>query len=59
MKPEIQALIDKAKNEFDPEDSGYITDGKNTVVFDNSKKQDSDDPYNQPDDRYGGIEDKW
>ena len=56
MKPEVQALVDKARNEYE---KITITDGKITVVVDETKTQDSNDPYKQNDDRYGGIEDKW
>lgn len=53
LKPEAEKLIKKAKAEL------------KKVTF-NTKKSGpigplplNDDPYKQPDDRYGGIEDKW
>ena len=56
LKPEVQALINKAKNEF-----GKVTvkDGKSTVTYHKEKPSDNSDPYKQPDDRYGSVDDKW
>ena len=60
LKPEAQALIDKAKDEFNKLDRG--TDMDIAVTTGQEVTQDvvdSSDPYKQNDDRYGSIEDKW
>ena len=51
LKPEVQALVDKAKNEY--ERVIVKKDEKSTTVVNSS------DPYKQNDDRYGSIDDKW
>jgi hypothetical protein len=53
LKPEVQALIDKAKNEYE---RVIVKDEKTIAVV---EKTDNSDPYKQNDDRYGSIEDKW
>ncbi len=52
LKPEAEKLINKAKAELKKVTS---TKNKSAPVT----TPDSSDPYNQPDDRYGGTEDKW
>lgn len=57
LKPEVTALIDKAKEEF-----GKVTvsDGKTSTTYHKEKpSSNSSDPYSQPDDRYGSVDDKW
>ena len=54
LKPEVTALIDKAKDELEKVTS---TDQKTTVA--KNKQSDNSDPYKQDDDRYGSIDDKW
>ena len=54
LKPEAQALIDKAKNEY--ERVIVKKDGKHTTAV---NKMDNSDRYKQSDDRYGSTDDKW
>lgn len=54
LKPEVQALVDKAKNEY--ERVIVKKDGKPTTAV---NKMDNSDPYKQADDKYGSIDDKW
>jgi len=51
LKPEVQALVDKAKDEY--ERVIVKKDQKSTTVVNDS------DPYKQNDDRYGSVDDKW